>query len=293
MATITKQDAFNNAIMAYMSELKGGALKKFCDVRTQEGGENIVFNRVKPSLTGNGRIESMYGQGQNPNDGGDMVEIKVPISYVGEQQKIKDEDMKKTTIDVKNVYVKSLGNAVMRREDMAIVDAIVGATPTAGGTEYSAPNKVQITTDFTKEASVKMVIKEIRRAQALASNTPDNHRGVALVMSPKDWADLSTSEYVLNQDYAVQYGGGADGTPDRFYGAEVVILPETASKVGHTNHLAYVIPSNTVCFGEWEGSVRGDAVFVPTDGMTWHLQAVKSIGVKLAEAHCITQFANA
>ena len=289
MATLTKQQLFNNAVMAYMSECTGGKLKKFCEVMTQEGGESIIFNRVKASTAGNGQLASMYNT--DPTDGGDMVEVKVTIGYVGEQQKIKDEDMKKTKVDVKNVYVKSLTNAVLRAEDKKIIEAIADSTPQAGGSSTAA-NKVTITTDYTKDASVKLVIKEIKKAQALAGNTPDNHRGVALVMTAGDWADLATSNYVLNQDYAVQYGGGT-GEPDKFYGAEVVILPEISGKLGHSNHYAYVIPSNTVCFGEWENSTKGFAEFHATDAMSWHLQVVKSMGVKLAEPASITQLANA
>ena len=285
MATITKQTLFNNAVMAYMAECTGGKLKKFCEVMTQEGGDTIVFNRVKAS-TGDGRLQSMYSA--NPTDGGDLKEIKVTIDYVAEQQKIADADMKRTKIDVKNVYVKSLTNGVLRNEDKKIIEAIADSTPQAGGSETAA-NKVQITTDYANTATVKLVIKEIKRAQALASNTPDNHRGVALVMTAKDWSDLATSDYVLNQDYAVQYGG-SNGAPDTFYGAEVVIVDEIASKMGHTNHYAYLIPSNTICWGEWEGSTKGFAEFHPTDGMSWHLQVVKSMGVKLAEPKSITQF---
>ena len=287
MATLTKQQLFNNAIMAYMSECTGGKLKKFCEVMTQEGGESITFNRMKASTAGDGNLASMYNS--DPADGGDMKEVKVNIAYIGEQQKIADADMKKTKIDIKNAYVKSLTNALLVKEDIQVIDAIIAKTPNASPVEGTNVNKVTITTDYANTATVKKVIKEIKKAQALASNTPDNHRGVALVMCAGDWADLATSDYVLNQDYAVQYGGGT-GEPDRFYGAEVIILPETSAKIGHSNHLAYLIPSNTVCWGEWEGSVKGFAEFHPTDKMSWHLQVVKSMGVAIAETTAITQF---
>ena len=288
MATLTKQALFNNAVMAYMSECTGGKLKKFCEVMTQEGGETITFNRIKASTAGNGQLASMYNT--DPTDGGDMAEVKVTIGYIGEQQKIADADMKKTKVDVKNVYVKSLTNAVLRAEDKAVIDAIFAKTTNDTPVEGTNTQKVKITTDYANTASVKKVIKEIKKAQAKASNTPDNYRGVALVLTASDWADLATSEYVLNQDYAVQYGGST-GAPDMFYGAEVVILPEIGGgKLGGSNHIGYVIPSNTVCFGEWEGSTKGYAEFHPTDKMSWHLQVVKSMGVAVAETTAISQF---
>ena len=282
---LTKQQIFSNSIIAYMSELEGGKLKKFCETKTQKGGESVTFNRIAKSK-GDGNIVSMYGTSGVANDGGDMKEIKATIKYVAEQQKVKDEDIKKTGVEVTSTYVKSLSRGVMRREDKAIIDAIVALTPQASPAEGVNCNKVQIA-GVTEAVDVKKIIKEIRKAQALAGETPDNHRGVALVMSAEDWAELSTSDYALKNEYAVVYGGGKTGEADKFYGAEVVLMDDT--NVGGANHKMYVIPSNTVCFAEWEGSVRGDAVFVPTDGMTWHLQALKSIGVAIAESTAITQ----
>ena len=286
MGTMTKQALFSRAVLAYMSEVKGGNLKRFCEVMTQAGGETITFNRIKPA-SGNGTLVSMYS-GDTANDVGNMEEVKATIGYIGEQQKVKDEDMKKTTVDIKNVYVKSLSNGVARKEDDAIIDAIVAKTPTSGTSGGTKPDKVTIT-DYSSNASVKLIIKEIRKAQALAGVTPDNHRGVALVMCAKDWAELATSDYALNNDFAVVYGGGKTGEADRFFGAEVVLVTERQNKVGGTERFSYVIPSNTVCFGEWENSVRADAEFHPTDKMQWHLQVVKSVGVAIAEPASITQ----
>lgn len=289
MANLTKEQLFSGAMMAYMSELKGGFLKKFCETKTATGGESVTFTRIKSSTANKGEVASMFEAGFN-GTGGDMKPIKATITEVYAQDKIKESDMNKTSIDIKNAYVKSLGNAVMRKEDAEVIQTIVDANPVAGGTE-TAPNKVDIA-GYTTDADVKKVIAQIRRALALAKHTPDNHRGVALVMSAMDWADLSTSDYVLNNDYSAVFGGGTNGEPTTFYGAEVIIS-EGDANVGGANHKAYIIPSNTVCFAEWEGSMRGDAVFVPTDGLRYHLQAVKSVGVALAEPAMITQLATA
>lgn len=281
---LTTQQLFSNAIIAYMSELEGGKLKKFCETMTQTGGDSITFNRLKKSK-GNGTLVSMFST--DPTDGGDMKDIKAPIKYIGEQMKISDEDIKKTAIDIKSAYVKSLSRGVMRREDSEIIAKIVASTPIASPGETAA-TKVQTSGDWAQTNNIDKLVKAIKRAQAKAEYTPDGHQGVALVMSADDWADLYTSDYCMNADYAVAYGG--DGKPTSFFGAEIVLMDDT--NVGNTHHIAYVIPSNTICFGEWEGSVRGDAIFMPTDKMRWHLQAVKSIGVALAEPNEIVQFTN-
>lgn len=274
MATLTKQELFSAAMLAYMTELKGGKLKKFCETMTQKGGETATFNRMKKS-TAVDNVASMYGT--VTGEGGDMDAIKATIKYVSAQMKVKEEDMNKTNVDIKNSYVKALGNAVSRKEDSEIIAAIAAASPT----DVTVSNL-----DYSDHVGAEAVIKTIRKAQALAQETIDGHAGVALVMSPAHWADLASSEYVLNNNYAAAFGTTPDGKVSTFYGAEVVLMDD-ANVGDSTNFYSYVIPSNTVCFAEWEGSQRGDAVFVPTDGLQWHLQAVKSVGAKVAEEKSI------
>lgn len=275
MATLTKQELFSGAMLSYMTELKGGKLKKFCETMTQEGGETITFNRLKKATAKDG-VVTMFGAGANA-DGGDMEAFKATIAPISAQMKITEMDMNKTKIDIKNGYVKSLGNAVSRKEDSSVISAVVAAVPKATHT---------IAAGYKTEADIRVLISAIRQAQALAAETPDGHNGVALVMSPTNWADLSSSDFLINGDYLNAFGSSPDGSVKTFYGAEVCLIDD--ANIGDaTNHTSLVIPSNTVCFGEWEGSQRGDAIFYPTDGMKWHLQAYKSIGTVVAEAASI------
>lgn len=270
---LTKQELFSAAMLAFMTELKGGKLKKFCETMTQAGGEMATFNRLSKSSAVAG-VASMFDTAHTNANGGDMTAHKATIGYVSAQMKIKEEEMNKTNIDIKNSYVKSLGNAVSRKEDSAIIAGLMAGAPT----DVTVTGMV----GYDTEAAAKAVIMTIRKAQALAEETIDGYNGVALVMSPTDWSELSSSEYVLNQDYNSAFGTSPDGKVKTFFGAEVILMDDTA--VGSaTSKECYVIPSNVVCFAEWEGSQRGDAVFVPTDGLRWHLQAVKSIGVVAAE----------
>lgn len=283
-SAINKGQLFSSALLAYMSELKGGKLKKFCEVQTAQGGESVTFNRMKKSTAVDG-VASMYTA--DGGNAGDMVAIKVPIAYISAQDKIKEEDMNKTTIDIKNAYVKSLGNAVQNKEDGKVIEKLAALTAKATPAETECKG-AQIT-NYATESEVKKVIAQIRRTLALAKETPDNHRGVALVISSEDWADLSTSDYVLNNDYNAVFGGGVNGEPTTFYGAEVCIIDNDAN-VGGTNKVVYLVPSNAICFAEWEGSMRADAEFHATDGLRWHVQAVKSVGAGVAEPNAIVKF---
>lgn len=269
-SVITKEQLFSTALLSYMASLKGGRLKKFCEVQTQEGGESITFNRVNEATAKDGLV-SMYDSAFS-GDMGDMIQIVVPISQVSAQDKIKESDMNKTKLDVKNAYVKGLGNSVDLKTDEKVISAVVAVDSTL----YK---KGVATADI--DTQVKLLVSLIRRAKAYATNTVDNYTGIALVINPDDWAQLSTSELVLNSDYEKAFGGGMNGEPETFYGAEVVISKKAPS--GTT----YVIPSNTICFAEWENSNIADAVFVPTDMRRYHVQAVKSLGVKVAEAPMI------
>lgn len=284
--TINKGKLFQTAVLAYMGELMESPLKKYCEKQTATGGESITFNRIKASSASDG-IQSMYN-GDGQQNGGDMVPIEVPISQISAQHKIPDSDMKKTKIDVKNVYVRSLSNATKVKEVGKIVAAIgalaAKAKPT-GDTMMTQCKGVQIA-GVTSAADVKKIIAQIRKAKALAKMTPDGHTGVALVISSDDWAEISTSEYVLNADYGAVFGGGTNGEPTTFYGAEVCIVDGDA-KVGGENNVMYLVPSNTICFAEWENSIDVTAELHKTDGMKWHLQIVKSVGVKVAEGHHI------
>lgn len=276
MATITKQQLFSTAMLAYLNELEGGFLKKFAETKTATGGESVTFNRLTESTASDGVASMLTGNTQA--NGGTMKEIKATIAYISAQDKIKEEDMNKTAIDIKAGFVRSLGNAVMRKEDSKILAAIKADTNV---------NKVVVgvaSGTWADQAAIKKLIMHIRKCQALAEYTPDNYSGLALVMSPKGWSELSSSDYMINGDYLNAFGTAPNGKVNTFYGAEVVLVKDTTN-VPDTE--AVLIPSNSIVFAEWEGSMRADAEFFPTDGLTYHLQAVKSIGVGVAEPGAI------
>lgn len=289
MATINKGQLFRTAVLAYMSEITESPLKKFCEKQVAEGGESVTFNRIKPSQAQDG-VASMYNA--DPTDAGDMVAIKVNIEEISAQNKVSYADMKKTKIDVKNTYVRSLGNATSLKEIGKIIAKMAALSPKLAPTPYVKECKGVQVAGYSEKADVKKVITEIRKALALAKKTPDGHSGLALIISSDDWATLSTSDYVLSADYGAVFGGGTNGEPTTFYRAEVCIV-DGDTNIGGENHTMYLMPSNSVCFAEWEGSMRVDAEFHPTDAMRWHLQTYKSVGAEVAEAHVITKISTA
>lgn len=273
----TAQENFSTALLTYISEHDTADLKSLCEVITQEGGETASFNRIKKS-TGQKGVTSMFVDEESKgkgDDGGDMEEFKATIDYVSSRQKIKKKDMMKTKIDIKNAYVTSLGRAVDRKVDEEIIAAIVS--------KDAALKKIgSITADYSTEAAVKKLIGAINVSIASAKITPDGKMGVALILNELDWEVLSTSDYVLNQDFAKAFGGASDGMSG-FFGAKLCFMDSIASGT------QYIMPSNTVGFGEWEASTDATAEYFKTDGMRFHCQAVKSAGAVCIEPKKVTK----
>ena len=100
-------------------------------------------------------------------------------------------------------------------------------------------------------------------------------------MNKKDWAELATSDYVLNSDYNKLAGAKEDGAGS-FFGAIVKFT-------GVAEGTMYVVPSMTVGVGEWENSVKATCEYHETDGMRYHCQAVKSVGAVCIEPEAIVK----
>lgn len=272
----TIQQKFSTAMLAKLAELKGGQLKKLAEIGDAKGGESFTFYRMDES-TAKAGIPTMFGEAYGDN-GGDMVAYKATIGEISVQQKVKESDMKKTQLDIKSAYVKSMANALATKEDEEIITAVMAEA----GLRAAGDNTKAIS-DMT---NVKRLIAEVRNAHVGAGMTPDGVKGVAIVMNRADYTELSTSDAFINGDYADAFRGGNGDLPLSFYGAEVIVTNKVAAGT------SLVIPSNTFGFAEWEGSANADAAFFPTDGRRWHLQTDKSVGVVVIEPAHITKFSS-
>lgn len=276
----SKQILFSNAILAKLTELEGVGLKSFAEKKTETGGEKAVFYRVSKSTAVDG-VATMYGA--DPTNAGDLSSYEAPIAYISSQQKIKQEDMNKTKLDIKTPFVNSMGRAVVNKEDNKILSAIKtaeGSLNKAGATGEEIDTLPQI----------RALIMAVRTAHAKAQLTPDGKKGVAMVISLDAYSKLSASDVFINGDYKDAFGGGTGDLPLTFYGAEILISSEIPTATTISDENIYIIPSNTVGWAEWEGSIDTTAEFHKTDGMRWHLQVVKSVGTVVIEPESITQF---
>lgn len=277
MATTTNtvQQNWSNAVLAAMDQLKPSGLKVFGERKTQSGGEKITFYRYKGGKAKDG-VPSMFGK-DSDYDGPDFNKYDAYIAYVSSQDKLSQEEMEKTKLDLKSPIVKVLTNAVLDKEDEKIITKIVG--------EDTNLNKVgNATLDPSTLEAARLLLAEIRDCYVSAEMTPDGKKGVAIVMNREDYKRFSTSDAFIHGDYKDAITGGDGVLPLSMKGAEIFISKQVESGT------AYIIPSNSFGYAEWEGSVKPTAEFHATDGLKWHLQIVKSTGSVIIEPNFITKF---
>ena len=275
--TATVQQIFAASVLKTMGELKEMGLKTFAERRTQEGGESIDFMRYKGGQAKDG-VPTMYGS--NPSDGGTFKKFTAPIKIISSQDKPTWEQMNKTKIEIKNTIFTSLTQAVVKKEDAIILDTIV-----KGDAQLNKIGSASL--DPSSLDFARTLLAEVRDCLVSAEMTPDGKKGVALVMNRLDYKRMSTSDAFINGDFKNSITGGNNNLPLSFGGAEIFITEDDSTLV--PTGTAFIIPSNSFGFAEWEGSVKSTAKFVDDDGMCWHLQVVKSIGVVLIEPNYITK----
>lgn len=259
--TITKQELFTSTMKAYLAETKGGFLREFCEVADATGGESYTFTRIKEATAQDGLTSMFTGAVDNT---GNMEDKKATIAYISAMKKLPKADMDKTKIDIKGGLIKSLGNAVDRFEDAKITGAVAG-----GATAVDIGEK-------TMEEVAKRIVGEIATTLAMAEVSTEGKVGVALVVNKKDWGKIARTDYVLNSDYGKSFGGHIAGMGGNFFGAKVVPANDAVNVPEGT---VLIIPSGSVGLAEWKGSNTASADYFASDAMSYHLQAVRAIGV--------------
>ena len=275
--TATVQQKFSASILAKLAELKEGNLKKLGELGSAKGGESFTFYRVAEGKAKDG-VPSMLpgGTGASNADGGDMTSYKATIGQISSQDKVKKVDMLKTQLDIKSPIVASMTRAVIKKEDEKILDAIKANGSVATGGSASL--------DLGTIEGARELIAIVRGAFVGAEKTPDGKKGVALVISRKDYQRLASSDAFIHGDYRDSIRGGSNDLPLSMEGAEIVISSLVAEGE------IFVIPSNTFGYAEWENSTDVDVIYMANDGQTYHLQVVKSVGVAIIEPEFITKF---
>ena len=273
MATISTEKKYSMALKAFLKESKGGVLRKYCEYASVKGASTYDFARVEGSTSADGTVDLFASNGDNA---GDVKTYEATLEPISSGQKVKKEDLNKTELDVKSKWIKSMGNAVLLREDLKIISAIKAKDVELKKLDLSASG-------LATKTNVAKLIGRINGAKALINGTISDVSGVAVAMTVDAWQTLSESDYVLNADYDKAFGGEGKGT--YFFGAEVLI----SDAVGDDD--IFIIPSGTCGLAENPDGREGDATYYASNGMSYHLISSETIGAVCIDPANITRVA--
>jgi len=273
MATITTEQKYSMALKAFLNESTGGVLRKYCEYASVKGAETYSFARVEGATSVDGTVDLFSGNGDNA---GDIKSYPVTLAPISSAQRVPKQDLMKTELDVKGKWVTSMGNAVLLREDIKVINAILAKNDELKQLDLSSSG-------LATKTNVAKLIGRVNGAKALINNTVADVAGVAVAMSVASWQTLSESDYVLNADYEKAFGGDGKGT--YFFGAEVLI----SDAVGDND--IFIIPSGTCGLAENPDGREGSAEYYASQDMSYHLVASETVGAVCIDPANITRVA--
>lgn len=271
MPNVGTEKEFTLALHKYLDEAKGGILRDLAEYAEVKGAETYSFARAKKASAIDGVVDLFTSNGDNA---GDVEYFPVTLAPISSGQLVPKHTLMKTKLDVKNTWVQQMGNAVNIKEDDKIVKAIEAKT--------SSLTKLAITGAISEDANAKKVIGAVNGRMSRAKLSTAGIKGVGIVMSQKNWDELSVCDYVLNQDYSKAFGGDKDGTTS-FFGARVYIT-ETVG-----DDKIYVIPSMAFGLAENPDGREGSAEYYAAKGMSYMLVASKTIGTDVLDPKAIVE----
>lgn len=270
-AQIPVEKAFTLALGQYLDEAKGGILRELAEYAEVKGAGTYSFARASKSTAVDGTIDLFAGNGDNA---GDVKYVEVTLAPISSGQLVQKHNLMKTKLDVKNTWVRQMGNAVGIKEDEAIVAKVVAKT--------GELTKLTITGALDVEANAKKVIGAVNGRLSRAKMSTAGIKAVGLVLSQKRWDELSMTDYVLNQDFTKSFNGSKDGD-GMFFGAKVFIT----ESVGDDK--MYVIPSMSFGLAENPDGREGSAEYYAGKNMSYALVASETIGTDVLDPKAIVE----
>lgn len=275
--TATKQKEFSTGVKLAMDGLKARGLKRYGERATVVGGETYTFYRKGKATAKSGALPTMYDKSFT-GSGGDFEKFEVRKTKIYAQEKLANDDIIQTHLDLKSPIVTAITNALLNKEDEIIIEAIKG--------ESSALLKMGTASkNIIDPKNSKVFIRALLLAQVMAKNSYEGYKGVAIAINPEDYTLLATDEYFTNELYknAIMGNGGAT-TPDGAKGATFEIM-DCVEK-----GKAYIIPSGSFGYAEWKGGLRSTLEYHETDAERYHIQAVEDIGAVAIDKKAIIEF---
>ncbi len=255
------QTKYQNSIRALAKEAKGGKLRPYAEKAIGKNQQNVIFYRSEEGTVHTGEL-NMYDPAW-ASTAGKIIKKTAVIDYIYWSHKIKQKELNSTDLTPQSQLLKSGMNSLRMYEDIEIMNTLKAATGiTVEGTSGSG-----IT------AQLDDIVGTTKLAILSAKDALDVTKGVAMVMNRSAYKELFSTDLAKNNDY-VQLSGAGGEVAVRFYGCEVITLPDTALP----DKAIFFIPSLSYGFAGWEEGVTSSSEFHNGDDSLW-LTAKSSLGV--------------
>lgn len=270
----TKQQEFAAVMLQKLKEEKASNLIEFAERATVDGANTYNFYRLGESNIG-GNSLNMYKDNYQGN-GGTAEKVTAIIDYVYASDKIKAIDVKSTSLNLENSYVKSLSDALKRNVDAVILAEI--KKKTAQLKKYDGALK-----DIDDPTNVDALIEHAVYASTNVKDmsVSEGRTGVAIVLDTAQYAKLFRAEKITNSNWS----GSNKFMAGQLFGCDVVKV----ARITKDRDVLYLIPSGTFGVASFENDV--DAKSWWDDGQDALFCRVKrSIGVAVIEPESIVEF---
>lgn len=270
----TKQQEFAAVMLQKLKEEKASNLIEFAERATVDGANTYNFYRLGESNIG-GNSLNMYNDNYQGN-GGTAEKVTAIIDYVYASDKIKAIDVKSTSLNLENSYVKSLSDALKRNVDAVILAEI--KKKTAQLKKYDGALK-----DIDDPTNVDALIEHAVYASTNVKDmsVSEGRTGVAIVLDTAQYAKLFRAEKITNSNWS----GSNKFMAGQLFGCDVVKV----ARITKDRDVLYLIPSGTFGVASFENDV--DAKSWWDDGQDALFCRVKrSIGVAVIEPESIVEF---
>lgn len=270
----TKQQEFAAVMLQKLKEEKASNLIEFAERATVDGANTYNFYRLGESNIG-GNSLNMYKDDYQGN-GGTAEKVTAIIDYVYASDKIKAIDVKSTSLNLENSYVKSLSDALKRNVDAVILAEIKKKTTQLK--KYDGALK-----DIDDPTNVDALIEHAVYASTNVKDmsVSEGRTGVAIVLDTAQYAKLFRAEKITNSNWS----GSNKFMAGQLFGCDVVKV----ARITKDRDILYLIPSGTFGVASFENDV--DAKSWWDDGQDALFCRVKrSIGVAVIEPESIVEF---
>lgn len=273
--TQTKQQEFAVVMLQKLKEEKASNLIDYAEKATVNGANTYNFYRLGESTVGTNELK-MFADGYQ-GTGGTAEKISCTIDYVYAHDKIKAIDIKSTSLNLENSYVKSLSDALKRNVDKTILTKINESTAQltkAGDTLKSIDDAANV------DALIEMAVYASTNVKM---SVDEGRSGVALVLDTAQYAKLFRAEKITNNNWSASN----KFMVGNLFGCDVVkVASGTKDKAK-----IYIIPAGTIGVASFENDVEAKAWWEDAEDSLF-CRVKRSLGVAVLEPSSIVEFSH-